>query len=301
MKIERKTSRGNVWGSIIIFLAMLWLICLFASRPSESVTVAAKSPIAESSSAPLLSTGTVPASFADNKVKSVFVFNFQHRGDDLDQQTAFDDVMLSSSFQQTDPINPQTGQPQHGYYARSIYDAFDFIDRPMADPNDIWQHATELHLYWQDGSLHGNFGGKFHTFRFDPYVEGQIAPTLVMNIVFDLPSGGHKYMKAIGYQSTDDGVVIDDSQMPEMLAGIMTSQYMHIFVPSDDDASGTTELVFWTDSFKDLLSPDDHKQAQASMLKLDHDTPVTYDSKEKNHASPQASGYRPGRVGAVVD
>lgn len=292
---EPKTSRIVLTVLLPIVAIVLFISWCVASHPDQSatsVTNSGESAIAKWLNGPLLSDGTKPASVADVRVKEVFAANFQ-RTDDIGPMEAFDDAMLSSSFQASEPINPQTGEAQHGYHARSIYDAFAYIDQSMTDPQQIWKRATELHMYWQDGALHGNFGGEFHAFRFDPYVYGQIAPTLTMNIVFDLPSGGHKYMKAFGYESTDDGVVIDDTCMPEMLAGIMTSQYMHIFVPVAGESSSTAELVYWTDSFKDLLSPNDRKQAQDSQAALDHDTPVTYDKQEENHASPQAPGAGP--------
>jgi hypothetical protein len=292
MNTERKTSRLPMWTAIVLVVIAILVVFEITPDSPQNVTPVAISAPVKAAPETLLSDGTTPASLADKKIKLVFAFGY-HR-DDLDQQVAFDDVMLQSAFQKIGPINPQTGEAQNGYYARSLFDGFDYIEQPENEPNSIWKNATELHIYSQNGTLEGNFGGNFHAWHFETYTEGQIAPMMVMNIVFDLPSGGHKYMKALGYQSTDGGVVIDETAMPEMLAGIMTSQYMHIFVPVDGEAQSKTELVFWTDSFKELLSPDDRKQANASMQKLDHDNPVTYDHQKENPASPSSSNHRTG-------
>jgi hypothetical protein len=287
-KTISKPYHPAVWVAFAIILACLIFAAFVRVAAPDLVTPVTKPPVANVGPLPLFAGGTTAATAADEAIKINFVAGF-HRGDDVDPEDAFKVAMYSSGFHTVAPVNPETGQPQHGYFARSITDAFDFVSQPFSDPEKTWKNATELHMYWSGGALHGNFGNEVHEYRFDQLQEGQISRTVLMNVVFDLPHGGHKYMQAVGYEATDGGVVIDDSVMPLMLANIMTSQYMHIYIPSYDQG-GKTELVFWTDSFKDLLGPDDRRQAEAAQAKADAETPVTYDDQEKQDASPQTAG-----------
>lgn len=246
-----------------------------------NLRAASVSAVAVVAAAPTPAPAAAPDALADAKMKLVFAAGF-HRDDDVSQSDAFDAAMTAAKFHKSAPTDPETGEPQNGYFARSLFDAFDYMSMPYADPNDAWRHSTELNIYSKDGQLHGNFSGSFHTYRFDD--GGEVQP-VTMNIAFDLPSGGHKYMKAVGYQATDGGVVIDDSFMPQILAYIMVSKYMHIYVPSFD-TSGKTELVYWTDSFKGLLNEKDRQTAELAQARLDKANPVSYDHEDEEAQAP---------------
>jgi hypothetical protein len=274
----------GLWLFVCFVIGIAIVVAAPWPDPVANVTTVADKPVAQTGPLLLFAHGTKTATSADEQIKMAFSSDY-HRDDDINVEDAFEYAMKSSAFHSVNPVNPETGEPQHGYFARSIYDAFAFISQPLSDPSQTWKHATELHMYWQDGALHGNFGAQFHTYRF---LEGDAQNSVMMHIVFDLPSGGHKYMQAVGYEATDEGIVIDDNVMPLMLANIMTSQYMHIFIPSYDQPSEKTELVFWTDSFKDLLSAQDRARVEAAQSEADRKISATYDNEEEKPTSSEA-------------
>ncbi|WP_445144377.1 hypothetical protein [Dyella sp. Tek66A03] len=87
--------------------------------------------------------------------------------------------------------------------------------------------------------------------RVHPNVDGDMVAKV--KVVYDLQSGGHRYTTE-NIQATNLGFSFDEDSAAHLLIGAQTSEYMHIFVPIEGQATDQ-ELLFDNTTLKALLPP----------------------------------------------
>ncbi len=179
------------------------------------------------------------------------------------------DVYDVSEWHDVSPFSRQTGKAQKGWVAKDMLTAMDYESNPNGFDGGLNNNAHQLSIFPEDGVLNAQInitGGLIVDYQYDAVD----SPMVVMNVVFDLPSNHHKYMKMVGMPGSSGGVIISPMNAPELLAQVMTSTYMHIYIPMIGQAE-PVELMFYNEPFKALLAPADRAVATVATEKADRD------------------------------
>ena len=180
------------------------------------------------------------------------------------------DAYADAQWHNVSPFSAETGRPQRGWVAKDLFTALDYESNPQAFGGELKYAAHQLSIFPEDGFLNAQIAladGPVVEYQWDAFGN----PYTVLNVVFDFPSNHHKYMQLIGRPGTRGGIIIDATGAPELLAQVMTSTYMRIFIPLAGQ-SKPAELMFYNEPFKGLLEPDERATATAAMEKADRES-----------------------------
>lgn len=248
-----------------IFLIALVITCFFNIRSSAPLRVPV--PSVQAPTVPIRPAGGKTLADAAARLELAGAVGSSSRDLALD---ILPDVYDATEWHNVAPVSRMTGKAQNGWVAKDMFTALAYEASPGSYDGGIKDNAHQLSIFPEDGVLNAQMnivGDAIVDYQYDAVD----SPFIVMNVVFDLPSNHHKYMKMVGRPGSQGGIIIDPLNAPELLAQVITSTYMHIYVPVVGRAE-PEEMLFYDEPFKALLAPADRAVADAATAKADRDS-----------------------------